>query len=167
MSKNQNLLYTALNENKLFEFIAGRDNYEIVNVYADTPTDSMEVLSSLKDYYDATGDFTIWKEFNNAIVKLVEDENLVWFSLYYLNDILRLRNRDVWTHEYIDIADLLKKIEFNLLLFKNNLSKNKSWVGREYEKGLWEDVLRLKKNIFDSYGIDLNLIGNTDSWQKS
>tara|TARA_R100001369_G_scaffold85719_1_gene119598 strand:+ start:4576 stop:4959 length:384 start_codon:yes stop_codon:yes gene_type:complete len=127
----------------------------------------MEVLSSLKDYYDATGDFTIWKEFNNAIVKLVEDENLVWFSLYYLNDILRLRNRDVWTHEYIDIADLLKKIEFNLLLFKNNLSKNKSWVGREYEKGLWEDVLRLKKNIFDSYGIDLNLIGNTDSWQKS
>lgn len=163
MSKNQNLLYTALNENKRFEFIAGLDSYEIVNVYADTPTVSMEVLDSIKDYYDATGDFTIRKDFNNAFVKLVEDENLVWFSLYYLYDILRLRDRDVWTNEYIDIADLLKKIESNLLLFKNNLSKNKSWVGREYEKGLWEDVLRLKKNIFDSYVIDLNLIGNTDS----
>lgn len=163
MSKNKKLLYTALNENKLFEFIAGHNGYEIVNIYANTPTNSMEALSSVTEYYKTTGDFTIWKDFNNALEELIKDENLVWFSLYYLYDILRLKDREVWIQEYIEVTDLINKIECHLRLFKNSLITNKSWVGREYEHGLWEDVLRLKNNIFDSYGIELNLVGNSNS----
>lgn len=162
MKKNQKLLLKALNENKLFEFIAGLENFQIENEYADTPTNTMEVIYLIKGYYNITEDFTIWKDFNKAIGKLIKDETLVWFSLYYLYDLLRLSDREGWIQEYIDLEDLIKSIELSLVQFKNSLGTNKSWVGREYENGLWEDVLRLKNNIFDSYGVDLNLVGNND-----
>lgn len=139
---NNDLLREAIKLDKIYSYLIGEGDYNLVNPYAETPTDPHKAFESIADYYFK--DKTILEKFIKALVQMSLDPNFAWLSLYYFIAFARFNNRkDVG----YDIRTLWNRIKKNVSLHEERLVFDKRWVGAMWPNGLWGDVLRMCSSI--------------------
>ena len=144
---------------KLHLYLAGKGDYQYRSPYADLPTDTEIILAAIGEYY-RRGHTEVIPPFRSAILSLSKDPEDAWMATYYLSGYLWLQeSEDILTEDLGAFAgDVLK----NLLLLKENLIKNRNWIGVNDEKGLWGSVVGVVKVIANEYsdlGLDIDMFG--------
>ena len=140
----------ALNNLQMFEYLAGLNGYAYVSNYADAPTETQDVFSSVTTYVGEDTNHAVWKYFETSWVDLSESREYSWLSLYYLYEYLNFLNRKKILSDPKS-KQLISVIAGNVSKNKISMKEDKRWVGRGYKDGLWGDAQRLINNINDDY----------------
>ena len=143
-------IHEILSKNEFFSLLTGKGEYEMVCVLADMPTDPQKVMSYIKA--DIMKDNNVKMSFFNSLIELSNSPTYSWLVLYYLVGILRIEARE---KVHLDSGSLIPEISKALLLHKEKLEKNHCWVGKIWSNGLWGDVERMSKNIFEEFGLKI------------
>jgi hypothetical protein len=153
MNSELELLKNALLENKLLEFMTGKDKYYFVEPLAEMPTNVGLVEDTIKKYFEEHDACIIWKEYEKALIKMCDDPTNVWLCLYYFMGYLYYR--EFKKQDFIDFEYMKEQLINSLKKYRYELIYNKSWVGYKWPDGLWGDVKRMIRNINNEFNIGL------------
>lgn len=137
-------------ESNISVLIRGERESAIPCVHADLPTDPIKVVNAIKNDFIETPSFRV--QFVNAIKQMANELEYSWFSLYYLYSIIRIINAN---NLDVDIEGVVLEIEDSLKKHEGKLRLEKKWGGVNYKNGLWGDVERISKNIFEEFGVKI------------
>jgi hypothetical protein len=135
---------------ELLSLLTGENGTAIVCVFADLPTDPDRVVDKIEAEFVSNSVFR--GELVSSLIVMSRDARFSWFTLYYIYFIARL----IATHRLsLDIQDLILAIESGLKESESKLKVTFDWVGAQYKNGLWGDVERMSRNIFETFGFEI------------
>jgi uncharacterized protein YkvS len=136
--------------NDILVLLKGENNIGFTCIHADLPIDAGKVINHYKQ--DLINDKDFRDKLLLALKILADDKNFTWFVVYYVSSLLwLLRYNDF----QLDIVEFIDYFNSCLRKYESFLKMNKSWVGTGYENGLWGDVERMSKNIFEEFGYEI------------
>lgn len=152
MEINMNKLKLALEKDELYNFLTGnKAEYYIACKYADMPTDPDQVFDTIKNYSNEHQG--IWMDFQKTLIKLTENAEETWLSIYYLSMYLSYRNFK--KSDFINLELVIKSIETGLSKSKEKLMTNKNWGGNQFDDGLWSDAIRLLTILNKKFSLNI------------
>jgi hypothetical protein len=142
-------IHHAIKEKELLLFLMGKGEYAFSNHYSNTPTDPHKVLDSIKIVIEGGNYPYIKDEFISSLIKLSQNQDLCWLSLYYLVGCMRWNARNQILIPNINelASTLIKNVSNN----ESFLNRNNNWIGAEYKDGIWGDVTRMIFNINEEF----------------
>ena len=144
-----------IKKGQLFEYMIGEKEYSHTSRDADVPTEDQIVFASLVALYKETNDVAIWSYFEATCIGISADHNYSWMALYYLaHCIVYSKKQDSYL---LNLDKLVPVIISNIHHNKKYLSKNKKWVGANYNDGLWGDVKRMTENLNRRFELQIEL----------
>jgi hypothetical protein len=135
---------------ELLSLLKGEKGTAIVSVYADLPTDPDKVTHELRNEFVSSSIFR--GELTDSLIAMSKDAQFSWFTLYYIYSIIGLITT---YHLPVDVQDLISAIEPGLKNSEAKLKVTFDWVGAQHKNGLWGDVERMSKNIFERFGYEI------------
>lgn len=135
---------------ELLLLFKGKNGRGIPCSYSDLPTDPNKVIDKIKQEF--INDCSFRDRVIEDIIQISHDPKYSWLSLYYLYLIIRI----IKVYKLpVDIKNVVSKVEKGIIKFEPKLKLNFDWVGANYKNGLWGDVERLSKNIFEEFGYEI------------
>ncbi len=136
--------------NDILLLLKGEIDNGFVCIYADLPIDANKVINHFKQ--DIVNDVVFRANLLSALKLLADDKDFSWFVLYYISSLLWLLRYNDFQFDVIGFIDY-----FNACLIKHesHYKTIKKWGGANYENGLWGDVERMSKNIFEEFGVKI------------
>ncbi|GAB3570558.1 hypothetical protein GCM10027578_26990 [Spirosoma luteolum] len=150
---DSDIIERAINQNDFYFLLTGQKDYELVNSFADTPTDSNAVFFNIVEYYKKTKDEDVWKELINGLLKLCESSDYIWLVTYYISCYLRYEKET--RYKPMKLEGLNIAFNSGLKEFQRSLSDNYSWMGHGIEGGLYSDILRMSQSLEKRFGYHL------------
>lgn len=140
----------AINCGKVKELLSGVAPYDFPNPDGNLPTDTALVIRTMAEELQQDAEFRT--KIISGFEQLMDDPELCWLSAYYLIDLLNLEE---FKKSAFITPNLIPLFQKGLEKNSSSLKHNKKWVGDIWENGIWGDMLRLNKIIFEAYGVHL------------
>ncbi|GHT19131.1 hypothetical protein FACS189429_6490 [Bacteroidia bacterium] len=141
-------------ESEMMYMLRGEKGYEIVNKYADLPTDTVLLTDRIFECYIDKKDISYLEKFKQGISNLLLDKETIYLVPYYLGSYLyNCKRLEI---NIYDLKELFQKLSFAIFLNEDYLKNNKNWIGWQYEKGQLGDIIRNIKNMEDEFDIEIN-----------
>ncbi|MDQ2772805.1 MAG: hypothetical protein M3Y54_20165 [Bacteroidota bacterium] len=155
-SKSERLLrlQDAVDTGHLYDYMTGQAGYSYVSNYADAPTETQDVFASILDYVKNDEFNPLWENFEMTWITISKNKEYSWLAVYYLFGYLKYystKSGSIPQHA----TDTINQVLGNISKHKTTLSKDKRWVGRMYEDGLWQDVVRVVNNVNERFNLQM------------
>lgn len=138
---NALLVEQIIYRNKLFEFFIGLEN-KIVSPYASIPTDTEFIFISWVEFVETNKDEYLWDKFKTTVIKISEDKDMCWFSVYYLFDFLSYSQKKNMT--IIKNQEFIDQVMQNIANNKMHLQNDFRWIGDEQNQySIWDYLKKL------------------------
>jgi hypothetical protein len=138
----------AVRKGELWKYLGGYPEYAITNIYADLPTDMDGAMTPI--LRRAGSDPSLRAEFAASLIRLAEDPEYGWITLYYLQNIEslnQLSGTDWLANGLIEsIAERLRKNKDAYIALKK-------WQGERFENGVWRLVVGANALLHDKHNI--------------
>lgn len=139
----------------------GEDKYAVYSIYADIPTDwDIVIRCGIYEFYLCRGkDKRIKEMCYSSLIKMLKGTAFdVWCAA---NVIFIFANKEARDNGLFTVVDdhLVKELRNALLNNKNDLMKMKTYTGKEFADGLWQDTLIIAR-LLKSKGVNLRLEDN-------
>lgn len=149
-------LQAAVAAHELYAYLIGQKSYGYVSNYADAPTDSQVVFSSIVEYVEGDTTHPLWLAFEQEWLRMSQDQEYAWLAVYYLYEYMSFFHKRKSLP--IDKAQALATtILASVAKQKPQLQANKKWVGANYPRGLWDDAIRVVDNTNEMFNLHLQL----------
>lgn len=131
-------------DKKLMEFLGGLKGFETFNPNSDFPTFPEKVLDDLEEYLISSEESR--QDFRKALVSLSADSRFGWVAIYYVSCKISFEQKHKISLVPQETIDQIGK---NLLSNRDTHLTNKNWVGSTLQDGVWGDIKRMNKILFE------------------
>ena len=144
---------------EIADYLCGANNYTVpINQYisANVPTDFEYIIRvGLYGYYNKAGDTGLPEVYALAIEQLLQgDCASVWCAYMVCLFQIRLELRGEAPFSIMS-NELVSKVSSALHNNKTFLKSSRLWQGKDFEEGLWQDIVATNKSLQANYGVSL------------
>jgi len=142
-------LKEALNSSELNSYLMGENGYKFHDRLVETPTDITRIFINGFNEYVAQREEnikTLKSAFNDAVIAMLKSPVGTWWTVFILYNYLFAFNKNTLSFE-IDIQSIIPNLNKSLMIFKEELKKNKEWVGWRFQNGLWDNIVTMAEKI--------------------
>jgi len=146
----------AFEQDEVKEFLCGEKGYSVHgnrDIPDNIPTDFGRIVKSgIYRLFLLAEDKNIIRKFNQAFIKLCNGSaEEIWcaYMLWYYLTCCDKRNVSPFIVDKKIVGKLKKAINKN----QSQLRNCKKWLGCNSENGLWQEIVRIDKNLKERYGV--------------
>jgi hypothetical protein len=155
MNKTEKILIESIEKDEFYHFLIGYGDYKIEMdqwVSANMPTNTSKILSDgVYKLYISRPDLTLDKRLFEELHRML---GMDIFNLYMVLDIVfsQLLNESYGVAPFSLDSAIVDCLSESLIKNQDLLKKYKEWQGMGKENGVWDEVIRIDKIIFDKTG---------------
>lgn len=159
MKTAKELFLASIENNEVHKYLMGVGEYKVpvphmVPVY--TPTDWDYIIpGGIYEAYKDRPDLKIKELFENALIFTLDQGNIGIYAVMNLLFDQLMREKDSTAIFKINTDNLILLIKDKLLKTSEELKKDFSWMGKGQPEGLWTEIKRIDKSIFEETGIKI------------
>lgn len=149
MENPENQIQTAISRNEFVSLLMGENGYKHEHPLIEIPTDvGLMFIAGCNNFIlkEKENIHKLKAAFDNAFNELLKTPSGTWWTLYIINDYLFAYLPGSLQFE-IDVLAHIRKINNSIKKFEYDLRNSNEWVGYRFENGLWDDVVRMARQI--------------------
>ncbi len=139
----------AIGHNQFVSLLMGENGYKHTDSLIETPTDLPLVFITgcnnyvMKDIRNVQG---LSEAFSHAFSELIKTPTGTWWTIFIIHDYL-VRFKPGTLQFKIDVLSQIPDINKSIRKFEPELRNCKQCVGYRFKNGLWNDVVRIARQI--------------------
>ena len=150
------LVKDAVKNDEFCELLEGKGEYYWESLFVTIPTDwNIIIHRGIYGAYKENPDLGVDKLLEESILKLskgnIEQLYVAFMVMMYQIEY----EEDNEAPFKINRTKILNEVEKEILRNKDGLSKCKKWQGYGEENGLWDEILRQNKRVYEEYNLKL------------
>lgn len=140
----------ALQEGKLVEYLGGFPGYDLIDPYADSPTDPEAAFEPIR--HQIVEDIALRKKVFEALCTLANHPDYGWMAIYYFTS---LRLIEKYKKVELVTSELVNGVAMGFRKHKGNWDMRRDWVGKTNKGGLWGAVKGMNKVLTEKYNLTI------------
>ena len=150
------LVKDAVKNDEFCELLEGKGEYEWECINVSIPTDWGIIFErGIYGAYKENPDLGVDKLLEESILKLSKG-NIEQLYVAFMVMLYQIEyEEDNEAPFKINRTKILNEVEKEILRNKDGLSKCKKWQGYGEENGLWDEILRQNKRVYEEYNLKL------------